>query len=103
MSDTSRKQTIMAELNQETSKIYWSDMQKFFAAGATYFVDETLDLLETVADIAMDNKAQLETWMAENKVNAVPDEMATRWLAEDIMVWAVVLAPYVFVQRVQEK
>lgn len=82
--------------------MYWSDMQKFFAQGVTYFVDAQLDLLETVAEIAMDNKKQLEAWMEGDQVNLVGDEMATRWLCEDVKVWTVVMSPYVFVQAVKE-
>ena len=96
-----RKQTIIAELNQETSKIAWSEMQKFFASGSTIFVANGLDLLDVASDLVMDNKSRIEALMQENEMHNVTDEQATRWLAEDSFVWAVVLAPYVLVQPVE--
>lgn len=100
MTELSRKQTIVADLNQETAKIPFSELQRFFASGLCLQVANSVDLLETVAEIAMDNKAQLEAWMADDTIAAVTDEQATTWLAEDKSVWAVVLAPYVFVQLI---
>lgn len=101
MTEPTRKQTIMADLNRETAKIPFSELQRFFASGLCLQVADSVDLLETVAEIAMDNKEQLETWMADNTIAAVTDEQATTWLADDKMLWAVVLAPYVFVQTVK--
>lgn len=97
-----RKQTIVQELNQETSKISWLEMQKFFAAGMTFVVAEHLDLLDSVAEIAMDNKIQLAQWMDSGDVARVSDEQAALWFEQQSSVWAVVLAPYVFVQVVND-
>jgi hypothetical protein len=97
-----RKHTIIQELNQETSKISWLEMQKFFAAGMTFAVAEHLDLLDSVAEIAMDNKSQLAAWMDNGDVARVSDEQAGLWFEQQNSVWAVVLAPYVFVQVVKD-
>ena len=93
-----RKQTIITELNQETSKMPWTEMQKFFASGSTIYVSPEFDLLDIASDLVMDNKAHIESLMSENKVHNVTDEQATTWLSEEISVWVVVLAPYVLVQ-----
>ncbi len=101
ISTEERKKTIIAELNQETSKMPWSEMQKFFASGVTIYVSEEFDLLDVASDLVMDNKSRIEGLMADQKMYSVNDEQATRWLSEDIRVWAVVLAPYILVQPVK--
>ena len=93
----------MQELNQETAKIAWSEMQRFFARGVVVFVNEEMDLVETAAELSLDNKAALETWMREGKVAAVNDEQARLWLDQDTVVWAVVIAPWVLVQPIDRK
>ena len=95
-----RKKARMQELNQETSKIAWAEMQKFFASGSTIFVDAGLDLIETAAELSLDNKAALEQWIHQGKVAPVNDEQAKLWLEHDTVVWAVVMAPWVLVQPV---
>ena len=65
-------------------------------------VDQSLDLLETVAEITLDNKALLEDLMAKQLTGPVSDADATLWLAQDQQVWAVVVAPYVFMQKVKD-
>jgi len=100
---SAKKKQIIAELNQETSKIAWSEMQKFFASGSTIFVDESLDLLDVASSLVMDEKSRIEQLMNDKLMHNVTDEQATRWLAVDQMMWAVVLAPYVLVQTVKVK
>lgn len=91
----------MQELNLETAKIAWSELQRFFARGLAIFVDEELDLIETAAELSLDNKAALQNWMRQGKVAPVNDEQAKLWLDRDTQVWAVVLAPWVLVQPIE--
>ena len=98
--DSQKKQQIITELNQETSKIAWSEMQKFFASGSTIFVTNDLDLLDVASDLVLDNSSSINTLMQDNKMHPVTDAQATVWLAENQWVWAVVLAPYVLVQPI---
>lgn len=104
MADTAnKKQDIIADLNRETSKIPWSELQKFFAQGLCVHIDESLDLLDAVAEITLDNKAFLEDLMQQELAGPVADDIATHWLADDQQVWAVVVAPYIFVQKVKAR
>lgn len=93
---------LKALLNKETSKIPWSELQRFFASGMVVQVAPGMDLLDVACHIARDNKAQLDEWMQSGKVGKVSDQQATDWLAEDLSVWAVVLAPWVLVQRINQ-
>ena len=103
LSGTERKKAHMHQLNQETARIAWSQMQRFFASGAAIFVDEALDLVETAAEVSLDNKTLLEHWMRQGKVARVNDAQARLWMEKDTLVWAVVVAPWVLVQPVREK
>ena len=100
LSGEDKKKARMQELNRETAKIAWSEMQRFFARGVTVFVDEEMDLLDTAAELSLDNKAALENWMRQGKVAPVNDEQAKLWLEHDTLVWAVVIAPWVLVQPI---
>ena len=101
LSDTDKKKARMQELSQQTAKIAWSEMQRFFARGSAIFVDAELDLIETAAELSLDNKAALGKWMRQGKVAPVNDQQAKLWLEHDTVVWAVVLAPWVLVQPIE--
>lgn len=95
------KDELVIILNRETSKMQWSEMQRFFATGNALFVDSSLDLIDTAAEIALDNKDKLQQWMADQLVGRVSDEQAIEWLEKDSHVWAVVIAPWVCVQAIK--
>lgn len=95
--DDNKKQ-LLEKLNKETSKIVWSELQRFFASGNAIFVDEQLDLIEVAAAFSLDNKKEVENWMELNLVALVNDEQAGQWIQEETTVWAVVVKPWVLVQ-----
>jgi hypothetical protein len=43
-----------------------------------------------------------QAWMREGKVSLVSDQQAKGWLAEDAVLWAVVVKPWVLVQEMAE-
>lgn len=51
-------------------------------------------------ELSVDNKTQLEAWMAEGLVAHVTDEQASAWHESNILVWAVVIKPWVLVQPI---
>lgn len=87
-----------AKLNLETSRIAWKELLRFFAGGTVIAVAPGLDLVEVAYQIARDNKAQIEQWMAERNVAPVSDEQARVWLEADAVLWATVVKPWVLVQ-----
>ncbi|MBQ0712547.1 MAG: DUF2288 domain-containing protein [Porticoccus sp.] len=86
------------ELNTETAKIPWKELEKFFANGTTIYVSPDLDLIDVALEVCRDNKAQMEQWMAEEKVGQVSDGQAIEWLETDATVWSLVVKPWVLVQ-----
>jgi len=87
------------EINLETSQIAWHELQRFFASGLAISVNSGIDLVDVAHQFSIDNKAQLEQWMQEQKVAPVSDQQAIKWHKENATVWAVVVKPWVLVQE----
>lgn len=93
------EQALRAELNAETARLPWTELQRFFAAGTVIAVDDTLDLVDVAVRIAHDDKATVAQWLAENRVGRVSDAQASAWLQADAVLWTVVVKPWILVQR----
>ena len=90
------------ELNAETAKIYWKEVETFFANVAVIYVSSELDLIDVALDICLDNKLKVQQWMSENLVNKVSDQQALEWLSGDTVLWSVVVKPWVLVQPIKD-
>lgn len=86
------------KVNLETSQIPWNELQRFFAAGMVVYVAAELDLVEVAYQFSVDNKAQVELWLQTKQIGLVSDQQAIDWLAKDLLVWAVVVKPWLLVQ-----
>lgn len=93
---------LRAELNRETARIAWNELLRFFAAGTVIAISQDLDLIEVAIQISNDNKAQVEEWMLEKRVNKVSDTQAKDWLETDATLWTVVVRPWILVQQATE-
>jgi len=93
---------IWLDLNQQTAKISWKELQRFFASGQAIYVAPSLDLVESAYVFAKDDSEQLQSWMEQEQVYAVRDEQARHWLETDALVWAVVVRPLILVQPITE-
>lgn len=98
MSNPSDRDILLAKLNQETARLPWRELQRFFARGQTVAVAGDLDLLEVAVAFAEDRAELLQQWRVEGRVDSVADAQARDWLAADQSVWTVVVAPWVLVQ-----
>lgn len=87
------------KVNLETSQIAWKELQRFFASGSAVFVAPELDLVEVACQFSIDNKDQVASWMQNNQVALVSDQQAIDWLETDSVVWAVVVKPWILVQK----
>jgi hypothetical protein len=101
MTTLSQQEIDRINLNLETSRIAWEELQRFFASGAAIFVSEELDLIDVAIQISKDNQKQVLQWMETGKVTRVNDAQALAWYEADAEVWAVVVRPYVLVQDVK--
>ncbi len=97
------EQTGRAQINAETAKIGWHELQRFFAQGNAVAVSPELDLVEVAYQVSIDNKSQIEQWMADGVVGPVSDAHAVEWLEARALMWSVVVRPWVLVQPVLQK
>jgi hypothetical protein len=93
---------IKTQLNKETSKIPWHELQRFYAAGMVVVVDPSMDLLKVASEFSADNKQAVAAWLQDETVARVTDQQASHWYDDNPSLWAVVIAPWVLVQVVQE-
>lgn len=99
---TDRLATLHAELNMQTSRIKWKELQRFFASGVAIKVSAALDLVNTALQVHEDNKAQFEAWLTAGMIAKVSDPQALAWIAADAEIWAVVVSPWVLVQEIKD-
>jgi hypothetical protein len=102
MATLSQQEIDRININLETARIAWKELQVYFASGATLFVSPALDLVEVAMQISKDNQAQVAQWMETGQVARVSDAQALAWYEADAEVWAVVVRPYVLVQEIRK-
>jgi hypothetical protein len=102
MKDVKLQEVYRTKINQETSRIAWKELQRFFASGAVVLVAAELDLVEVAFQISEDNKSPIALWLSDGRIGKVTDEQALAWYEEDADVWAVVVSPYVLIQEVKD-
>lgn len=88
------------KIQLETAKIYWSELQRFFAKGEAIWISTQLDLIEVAYHFSIDDKAQVQIWLNEKTISQVPDELALEWFNSNTQLWAVVIKPFVLVQEI---
>ena len=91
---------IKDKVNQETSKIAWSELQRFFAQGLAVYISPGLDLVEVADAFSKDNKSLVEKWMQQQQIHLVSDQQASEWIQDDVQVWAVVIKPWILIQNI---
>ncbi|MDH5300374.1 MAG: DUF2288 domain-containing protein [Gammaproteobacteria bacterium] len=100
MSD--HQQLVRQELNEQTAKIGWKELERHFARGVLVKVAAELDLVVVGEAMVRDDAKQLGVWASAGKVVRASEEDARRWVDNDTVFWAVVVAPWVLVQEVYE-
>jgi hypothetical protein len=88
------------KVNQETAKIPWPELQRFFAQGMAIFVTPELDLVEVAHAFSIDQKSRVEKWMQKKQLAKVSDQQALQWFDKNLIVWAVIVKPWILVQEV---
>ncbi len=83
----------------QTARIKWHELQRFFAKGDVIQIDSKLDLVDMAHAFLKDDKILIQTLMKQNKICKMPDETAKQWFVDNLEIWAVVVAPWVLVQK----
>ncbi|WP_298608764.1 DUF2288 family protein [uncultured Thiothrix sp.] len=90
---------LSTRLNLETGRITWKELGFFFARGRILQVVTELDLIKVATALANDDASQVSGWLTAQQVRILPDAIAKEWAADDNNLWAVVVAPWVVVQK----
>lgn len=86
------------ELNAQTGKLEWPELQRHFARGVVIVVQPDLDLVGVAAAVVKDDRQAVQVWLESGGIAHATDEDARRWYQDDPIFWAVVAAPWVLVQ-----
>ena len=89
-----------AKIISDTAKIPWLELQRFFAAGKVMLVTPELDLVDVALALQEDDIEQVKIWTEALQVSPVTDDDARNWVASDASLWAVVVKPWVLVQKI---
>jgi hypothetical protein len=89
---------LRANINNETSQINWSELQRFFAGGWLIYVSSETNLLDVAVAFSQDDKDKVGKWLASGEVAKVSDDQAKQWNAEDAIFWSTVVKPWVLIQ-----
>jgi len=94
---------LRSQLNQQTGKIAWPELARHFARGVVIRVSSGMDLVEVAVCMSLDDKGSIERWLLEGKIARASMEDAEDWNKRQPVFWAVVAAPWVLVQEIEEK
>ena len=89
---------LRANINNETSQISWSELQRFFAGGWLIYVSSETNLLDVAVAFSLDDKEQVSRWLTSGEVAKVSDEQAKQWHEENAAFWSTVVKPWVLIQ-----
>ncbi|AGY91397.1 hypothetical protein SPICUR_01905 [Spiribacter curvatus] len=87
------------QLNTETGRVRWSELERHFARGVVVRVDAGLDLVTVAAAFVRDDEEAVMAWMTDGQIARATAEDARGWHDRDPDLWAVVAAPWVLVQE----
>jgi hypothetical protein len=93
------RDALWGELNAQTARIAWAELERHFARGVVIWVAPDLDLVEVAVLIVRDEKLVIEQHMTAGKLGQLTDEQASDWTGREAELWAVVAAPWVLVQE----
>ncbi len=93
---------LRANINNETSQINWSELQRFFAGGWLIYVSSNINLLDVAVAFSLDNKDEVSKWLATGNVAKASDEQAKHWHEENTQFWSTVVKPWVLIQPIAQ-
>ena len=87
-------------VNLETGRIRWIELQPHFARGSIIAVYPDLDLVEIASAFIKDDSELISKLLNEKKLRKPEVSDAERWYGDNQEFWAVVVAPWVLVQEI---
>ena len=99
---TTDTDVLRANINNETSQINLSELQRFFAGGWLIYVGNNTNLLDVAVAFSLDDKNKVSKWLTSGEVAKVSDEQAKQWHKENATFWANVVKPWVLIQPLKQ-
>jgi len=93
---------LRANINNETSKIEWQELQRFFAGGWLIYVSKKNNLLDVAVAFSQDNKELVSKWLTSGEVAKVTDKQAKHWHESNSEFWSTVVKPWVLIQPLND-
>lgn len=90
---------LRAKLNLETAQLAWPELERHFARGVVIKVAAGMDLVDAALEVAEDNTATVQAWLADGRIARASTGDAEDWHARQPRFWAVVVAPWVLIQE----
>ena len=105
MIDTSQMSDdeLRAHFHGQTAKMPWVDLQKHFARGVVFKVEQGIDIIDVAIIMTRDDKETLQSWIDDSKFAGVEAEDAKRWFDAEASLWTVVVTPWVLIQEISEQ
>ncbi len=100
---TSPSEILRAKLNLETAQLAWPELERHFARGVVIKVAPGMDLVEAALQVAKNNTTTVQEWLAQGRIAKAELGDAEDWHARQAVFWAVVVAPWVLIQEVQNE
>ncbi len=95
-------EALRARLISETGKLEWHELERHFARGAVVAVNPGIDLIEVALCMANDDREAMERWFNAGAVRRADTADAEGWVKAQPLFWAVVIAPWVVIQEVDD-
>ena len=87
------------DILRQTARIGFTELALWHAKGAIVHVDDSLDLIKIATEFSADSRDSIAKLVREGLVKKIDDETAKHWVNEKILVWAVVITPWILVQQ----
>lgn len=90
------------QLNMETGKLSWKELQPHVARGVVIKVAPGLDLVEVATKFVRDEMHAVAVWLENGSVTRTTDDDLRQWSDTQPIFWAVVAAPWVLAQEIAD-
>lgn len=93
---------LTAHFNAQTAKLAWPELVRHFARGVVIKVSPGMDLVAVAVAMAQDRTEEIEAWTRASQIQRASDDDAREWHEQESAFWAVVVAPWVLVQEIDQ-
>ncbi|MFT4613786.1 MAG: hypothetical protein ACI9NT_000927 [Bacteroidia bacterium] len=59
-----REELLLQEYHNQTARIYWHELQIYYAHGSVVIVESGLNLVDVAVQLGLDNAEAFEDWVA---------------------------------------